>query len=266
MPPTTVRTETSRSQPRRSKPSRSPALLLFCGIAALLLSVAVSQLWATAHFEPLKQLSRKLEDGSLILNSAIAYYAPKTDEIVSKHYCRYDIVRAGVTTVLADVDRLNRSQDRKAWNTALARADRFLMHAIGCTPTDGNYWARLAMIRWALAAPPEDVAALLSRSAMLAPSERNILSARFYLWNRVDPKTLALSRTALQSDLNTMLVIAPAWFSASVMRPVGLNLLPYVSEMAAPLPAERRADLAYYGISLQSSLSTTTPAPGPRQF
>lgn len=247
MPPTTVRTERSRS-----KPGRSPALLLFCGIATLLFGVAMSQLWATAQFEPLKQLSRKLEDGSLILHSAIAYYAPRTDEIVAGNYCRYDIVRAGVTTVLADVDRLNRSQDRKAWNAALARADDFLAHAIGCTPTDGNYWARLAMIRWVKGAPREDVAMLLARSVELAPSEKNILQARFYLWNRVDPQTLELARTALEADLNTMLVVAPAWFSGSVMKPIGLNLAGYINEIAAPLPKERRDDLVYYGIALQT--------------
>jgi hypothetical protein len=241
-----------RIEASRSEPGRSPAVLLFCGIAALLFCIAMSQLWATAHFSPLDQLSRKLEDGGLILGSAIAFYAPKTDEIVAQNYCRYDIVRAGVTTVLADVDRLNRSQDRKAWNSALARADGFLTHAIGCTPTDGNYWARLAMVRWAQGAAPERVAELLSRSVTLAPSEKNILAARFYLWNRVGPKTLTLAKTALQADLNTMLVVAPAWFSASVMRPVGLNLFPYIEEIAGPLPSDRRADLLYFGIALQA--------------
>jgi len=247
MLPTTVKTETAAVQP-----SRSPVILAFAIVVLGFLGFALSELWTTARFTTLQRLAVKLEHGETVRGKAVGYYAASTDRIIDGGYCRYDIIRAGVTTTLADIDRLNGSNNRKGWNEAVARADRLLLHAIGCVPTDGNYWVRLAMVRWTKGEKPDELARLLQQSAWLAPAEKNVLAARFFLWNRVSVATLERAKETLQTDLMTTLIHPPPWLANSIMSPIGLNIRRYVAEVDALLPAERHAQLVHFGLALDA--------------
>jgi hypothetical protein len=232
--------------------SRSLVVVVFSILVLGFLGFALSQILTTARFITLQRLAEKLETGDIVRAKAVAYYAASTDRIIDGNYCRYDIIRAGVSATLADVDRLNSSNNRKAWNEAVARADRLLLHAIGCMPTDGNYWVRLAMVRWTKGEKPDELARLLQQSAWLAPAEKNVLAARFFLWNRVSVATLERAKDTLQTDLMTTLVHPPPWLANSIVSPIGLNIRPYVARVDALLPAERHAQLVHFGLALNA--------------
>lgn len=231
-------------------PAYSPALLGFAAIAAVLLAFAIWQQVTTARFATLMLLAKKIERAEPIADDAIPTYIKETTDIVVSGECRSDIVRAGLTVLLADLDRQNSTTDYEAWAAAMARSEDYLHHALTCSPADGNLWVRLAMVRFAIAAEPRELAYLMSQSVNLAPAEPNIVAARFVLWNKLNAATLQEASRAVDSDLRLLLTQAPMPLLKSTLAAQSENLLPYLKSAASLIGEPRRAKIEAAGITL----------------
>ncbi|HCL67649.1 MAG TPA: hypothetical protein DIC56_22995 [Rhizobium sp.] len=219
------------------------AIALFLVLCGLLLVLSVAELRASVRFGQLMLMARYLETGTPVTRASVTNLADWADKVVSGDYCRSDIVRAGLTVKLAELDQRNSFYDYDAWAAGLEATERYIRHAIGCTPSDGNFWLRLAMVRRAIAERPEEIAFLMQQSVNYAPAEQAVLAARFTVWNAAGELTLKAARAALDTDLQTLLRYADVQLIRRILQKPGEGLLPHLRSAAALLPAERRAEL-----------------------
>ncbi|MBC7151236.1 MAG: hypothetical protein H5U22_17800 [Rhizobium sp.] len=221
-----------------------PAIALFIVLCGVFLVVSIMELRNSARFGQLMLMARYLESGTPVTRASVTSLAAWADGVVSDDYCRSDIVRAGLTVKLAELDQRNSFYDYDAWAAGLDATERYIRHAIGCTPTDGNFWLRLAMVRRAIAERPEEIAFLMQQSVNYAPAEQAVLAARFTVWNAAGERTLEAARTALDTDLQTLLRYGDVRLIRRVVQKPGEALLPRLRAAAASLPAERQAELS----------------------
>ncbi len=223
----THRTITKHRPTVRRQRKYSFSLAVF-GLACLVfLVMGIGQLRQTSHFGSLFPLAEKLEGKAVVSSEIVSRYAKLSDEIRAGGYCRSDIVMAGATVILADLDRQDQDADYDAWAEALSRGERYFEHAISCTPTNGNYWLRLAMIRWAIAERPDEIATLMRESVSVAPAEQNVLMARLYFWNRLSAVTLEAASGSVENDVRIAVEDGEPYQLAPAMKSIGKNLAPY---------------------------------------
>jgi hypothetical protein len=221
-----------------------PAIALFVVLCGLCLVVSIMEFRASSRFGQLMLMARYLETGTPVTRASVTSLAARADGVVSDDYCRSDIVRAGLTVKLAELDQRNSYYDYDAWAAQLAATERYIRHAIGCTPTDGNFWLRLAMVRRAIAERPEEIAFLMQQSVNYAPAEQAVLAARFSVWNAAAERTLEAARAALDTDIQTLLRYGDVRLIHRIAQKPGEALLPYLRSAVASLPPERRAELS----------------------
>jgi hypothetical protein len=214
--------------------------------------MAALQLRQTAHFGSLFPIAERLETGVPVPTGLLRKYADLASEIVAGGYCRSDIVMAGATVILADLDRQNQSADYDGWASAFERGDRYFRHAVSCTPTNGNYWLRLALIRRAVAERPEELAALMRQSVLVAPAEQDTIIGRFSFWNVAGVASLDASKPSVMSDIKNILMYGNAFLIVPGITPVGRNLAPYFREASPSIPAARLAAFKKAGLDLSS--------------
>ncbi|MBW8318081.1 MAG: hypothetical protein K0M47_01510 [Rhizobium sp.] len=221
-----------------------PAIALFVVMCGLFLAFSIMELRATARFGQLMLMARYLETGTPVTRASVSNLAAWADGVVSDDYCRSDIVRAGLTVKLAELDQRNSYYDYDAWAEGLAATERYIRHAIGCTPTDGNFWLRLAMVRRAIAERPEEIAFLMQQSVNYAPAEQAVLAARFIVWNAAGERTLEAARAAVDTDVQTLLRYGDVRLIRQIVQKPGEALLPYLRSATTSLPAERQGELS----------------------
>ena len=117
--------------------------------------------------------------------------------------CRPDIVEAAATLVLSNLDSASEGRKEKAIG-ALKKADRHLQVLLSCSPTDGNLWARLAMVETALDAPDERTGRMLQLSGQLSPFEPGALHARLAYWAVWPENRSREAGVALRRDIATL--------------------------------------------------------------
>ncbi|KAA0680782.1 hypothetical protein DTW90_37270 [Neorhizobium sp. P12A] len=212
------------------------------GIACVIfLAMGALQLKQTAHFGSLFPLAQKLQAGESVSADVLNRYAKLADSVTSGEYCRSDIVLAGATVILADLDRQNQSLDYDAWADAMSLGDRYFVHAISCMPTNGNYWLRLALIRRAVAERPAELASFMQESVRMAPADQDIILARFAFWNQASAATLGAANSSVESDIKTVLENGNAFEIVPAIKNVGSNLAPYFREVAQSVSADKLA-------------------------
>jgi hypothetical protein len=131
---------------------------------------------------------------------------------------------------LARLDQQNQDADYEAWSTAVTQAERVAGYALTCSPTNGNFWLRFAMVRQAISEQPEQIAHLVTFSQLYAPVEENVIAARFRLYNRLTQNTLRLLSSPLQSDLRIICQPQQAAFRKRLPTP-GPLILPELKEL-----------------------------------
>jgi hypothetical protein len=242
---------------KKAKASRSYTLCLavFILMMALFLAMAIEQLAETSRFGSLFPLAENLEGGTAVPADVVARYAARTDAIVAENYCRSDILMAGASVVLSNLDRQNQSTDYDGWVDAMTRGDRYFEHAISCLPTNGNFWVRLAMIRKAVAERPAEIVALMGESVRQTPADQDVLIARYYMWNRVSPETLAAAHELVAHDLTTALQFGTPFELVPVVNSVGKNLAPYLRDAVKTLSPDRIAQFHRYGVDFDKILA-----------
>lgn len=237
----THRTTTRHKAKQHSRRRYSFSLVVF-GIACLVFLVMDAlQLKQTAHFGSLFPLAQKLETGAPVSADVLSRYVKLAGEVTAGEYCRSDIVMAGATVILADLDRQNQSLDYDAWADAISRGEGYFEHAISCTPTNGNYWLRLALIRRAVAERPAELATLMRESVLMAPADQDIIIGRFSLWNNASAATLEAARSSVESDIRTILDNGNAFQIVPAIKDIGKNLAPYFRKIAQSVPGDKLA-------------------------
>ena len=243
--------EVTRTRTRNSAwPRPSAATILFAGVTLVCAGFAVQQLQASARFADLLHLSEVIKPTDRNAAVLVSDYAGKAEEIVERRSCRSDIVNAGLGFVLADLDLQNSVTDFDAWTSSLERADRYIQHALSCSPGDGNLWVRLALVRRAGGENPQELAALLAQSALLFPAEIDALSARFVLWRSVSQETLDLAATTADTDLRTVLLYLRPTTVRSMLENSSPQLKARVSAMLPIVPPERLEFFKKYKLDL----------------
>lgn len=212
--------------------------------------MTIVQLRQTAHFGSLFPLAGRLDSGAVVPPDLLTRYVKVTDEIVAGGYCRSDIIAAGATVELADLDRQNQSLDYDSWASAMVRGGRYFEHAISCTPTSGDYWLRLAMIRRAVAERPEELAALMQQSVQMAPAEQDIVIGRLIFWNLASAATLDASRDLVERDIRTVLETGNAFQIVPAIKDVGKTLAPYYRKVALSVAPDKLAVFKKAGLDI----------------
>jgi hypothetical protein len=108
------------------------------------------------------------------------------------------------------------------------------------------------LIRQAVAERPTELAALMRESVLMAPAEQDILTARFYFWNKASPATLEAAKSLVESDLRIILENGNAFQMTPDMKGVGKNLAPYFREVAQSVPPDKLALFKKAGLEVEN--------------
>ncbi|MGR9137196.1 hypothetical protein ACU8OR_16160 [Rhizobium leguminosarum] len=179
--------------------------IAFIIVTLVFLVLAGRELYASIRTASISIVAERIERGETVADDVVAKYASRSVDVVDGHYCRSDIVAAGVTLVLAQLDRQNVNVNYDTWAAAASSARQYLRYALSCMPTNSNFWLRLAAVQSIIAEEPAAVAGMMKRSVVLAPYDQVMILTRFYFWNDFTDATLAAAKSALDSDLTTML-------------------------------------------------------------
>ncbi|MBB3302891.1 hypothetical protein FHT72_006779 [Rhizobium sp. BK077] len=183
------------------------ALSIACGLLTIF---AGSEFYKTLRFSDLVSTAARVESGRPISQKAAQRAAVLAMELEQSHGCREDLVMPAVTVMLRAVDEAAEKPNLSAWVDTLTRADRYMKFALGCSPKEGNYWLRFAMLRRLQGENTAELAALMSLSSKYAPVEPDVLSLRMRVWLSLQPVTRSAGASALASDLVHFLEHAPA--------------------------------------------------------
>ncbi|MGO7041035.1 hypothetical protein ACCS60_22025 [Rhizobium acaciae] len=179
--------------------------ITFVIVTVVLMVLAGRELYVSIRTASISIVAERIERAETVADDVVTKYAPRSVDVVDGHYCRSDIVAAGVTLVLAQLDRQNVNVNYDGWAAAASSARQYLRHALSCMPTNSNFWLRLAAVQSTIAEEPVSIAGMMKRSVMLAPHDQVMILTRFYFWNDFTDATLAAAKSALDSDLMTML-------------------------------------------------------------
>ena len=185
--------------------SVSVTRIAFLIVTLVFAALSVKELYASIRMASISIVAERIERGETVAEDVTARYALRTADMVDRNYCRSDIVAAGVTLVLAQLDRQNVNVNYEAWAAAASGARNYLQYALSCMPTNSNFWLRLAAVQSTIAEEPVSIAGMMTRSVALAPYDQGMILARFYFWNSFTDATLSAAKSALDSDLTTML-------------------------------------------------------------
>ena len=134
--------------------------------------LSVKELYASIRVASISIVAERIERGETVADDVTARYALRTADMADRNYCRSDIVAAGVTLVLAQLDRQNVNVNYDAWASAASSARHYLQYALSCMPTNSNFWLRLAAVQSIIAEEPVSIAGMMKRSVALAPYDQ----------------------------------------------------------------------------------------------
>lgn len=199
---------------------------------------------AQRHYSDVVFVATNLERNVPVGTKAVRDLGEVALDMVTAGECRSNLLGAGLTVLLADLDA-ETTDDRRVM---LQSVDRFLTHMLSCTPTDGDAWARLAMVRQALGERPSEEAALLERSSWFAPSEGSTLAGRLEVWRHAMDETLVLAEPTLDRDILVALSYYSVEDAVKTLSGGGQKFRDRVSTASASLSDERVTALRRAGL------------------
>ncbi|MGO7087880.1 hypothetical protein ELI38_17030 [Rhizobium leguminosarum] len=200
--------------------------IAFVIVTVVFVVLAGRELYASIRTASISIVAERIERGETVADDVVTKYASRSVDAVDGHYCRSDIVAAGVTLVLAQLDRQNVNVNYDAWAAAASSARQYLRYALSCMPTNSNFWLRLAAVQSTIAEEPVAIAGMMKRSVVLAPYDQVMILTRFYFWNDFTDATLAAAKSALDSDLTTMLKLGDRCRVNATIRQISPQLRP----------------------------------------
>ncbi len=205
------------------------------------LILAVVELRTSIRSVDVSIIAERIEAGQIVTRSLAEAVAKNAVGLAAEGYCRSDVVAAGLTLVLFDLDQQDPSRDYDAWLVSAAETRDYLLHAMGCMPANSNVWLRMAALQSVIAEEPEEVARLISQSATFAPAEQSSLLARFNFWNSFGLATLKAGSPALSEDITTLLRFGDRCIVNAALARVNTRLKPFVDDIWQALGATSTA-------------------------
>jgi len=238
-------TTVSLGRPRREAGERKAAgkgmAVALGGLALLAIAVAAGGARDAVSIREARPFVRALDAGRPVDTAAL--HALVADGLPANRLktCNGDILRASLTVLLADLDRIDRDRAYDEWAEGIGQAEEQVLHALSCQPGDGNLWLRLAMLRQAGGELPREQASLMALSQQFNPSDGRQLVGRLVHWNRLSPATLALSRDEAAADVRNGLNYLSAADIRTALGTPSPTMAGIIGEILPLLPAERRA-------------------------
>ncbi len=184
---------------------RSPALV---GILVLLsifvLWISATQISLFVRYGALAPLASRLEAGTPTATQAILDLVPVAEAVRDAGVCQTVFVKSGFTILLAALDIENQDNGYDAWATAMQRAEAFGRHALGCLPTNGDLWLKLARLHQATGEQPLEIFQLVNNSQLYAPSEPHVLAARYAFYGHLTDASLKFLDGTIANDVRAI--------------------------------------------------------------
>lgn len=180
------------------------AAAIVMAASLLVLNYAFKEAWASSRFANVVSIANDIDTYGSVSSETLLASMDTLSIIADDNICRSDIVRAGMSLILKDLDYRYQSEDVTSRSNGLIFAERYLRHALKCLPVDGNVWLRFAMVRYARTSNLDELAQLISMSQQLAPAEENIILGRFTLWNSAPAQLRQEAAAAYTADKNAV--------------------------------------------------------------
>lgn len=113
--------------------------IAFVIVTVVFVVLAGRELSASIRTASISIVAERIERGETVADDVVTKYALRSVDVVDGHYCRSDVVAAGVTLVLAQLDRQNVNVNYDAWAVAASSARQYLRYALSCMPTNSNF-------------------------------------------------------------------------------------------------------------------------------
>lgn len=180
------------------------AAAIVMAASLLVLNYALKEIWTSSRFTNVVSIANDIDTYGSVPSETLLASMDTLSAIADENVCRSDIVRAGMSLVLKDLDYRYQSEDVTSRSNGLIFAERYLRHALKCLPVDGNVWLRFAMVRYARTSNVDELAQLISMSQQLAPAEENVILGRFTLWNSAPAQLRQDAAAAYAADKNAV--------------------------------------------------------------
>ncbi|WP_117196268.1 hypothetical protein [Rhizobium terrae] len=185
----------------RRDPLLAGAVTVLCSACLILAAMQISR---HLRFGELRYVATQLETDRPVARNVLERAVTGALALQDEGICQSEFLKAALTVTLTKLDHQNQDVDYEAWSNTLLQAESLIRFSLSCIPTDGNLWARLAMVRQAISEQPDELAKLVTFSQLYAPAEENVIDARYRLYNRVTKDTLALLGDPMRSDLEAI--------------------------------------------------------------
>lgn len=180
------------------------AAAIVMAASLLVMNAAFKETWHSSRFSNVLSLAKAIDTYGSLPNESMLSVMDDLAEIPDENICRSDIVKAGMSLVLKDLDRRYQTEEAASRSNGLIFAERYLRHALKCLPVDGNVWLRFAMVRYARTSNVDELSQLISMSQQLAPAEENVILGRFVLWNNEALQLQQKAAAAYIADKNAV--------------------------------------------------------------
>lgn len=215
--------------------------LLALAAAGLTILLALHQIRISREYGPYIEMEALFARRQPVSPSALVLYAERLDRPLKT--CRSDIVEAVIKVSQRHVDRQFAEHGAAAWRNAMQRMEKLVRNALKCSPTNGDLWARLAVLRWFLGGSANEQVALMELSQSYAPADLAVIRRRLRHWSGVTNAMAALGERIVRSDLRTLLLHAPerdvirifGWLSPDLQRVAGEEMIVVPPERMAAL-------------------------------
>ena len=181
---------------------RHPVLLgILIAFSALALWLSAVQISRMVRFGALPRMAYLLESGHIADKTSLDALLPAVEELRSTGICQSMFVKSGLTVLLASLSLEDQDADYNGWAAGVERAEAFARYTLGCMPTNGSVWLRLAMLRQVVSEQPREILELMRHSQAYAPAEAQVLAGRYALYNRLTASTLEQLSGIVTTDL-----------------------------------------------------------------
>lgn len=170
-------------------------------LSAFVVWLAALQMYRFSRFGALGPMAYRLQQGIPTEPADIRAMVPLATAVADENLCQSDFLRSGYVILLAALDLENQDSGYDAWASALGRAEAFGRHALGCSPTNGNFWLRMAMLRQAEGEEPREIFRLVDNSQLYAPAEERVIAGRYALYGRLSGASITLLAPVIDRDL-----------------------------------------------------------------
>lgn len=184
---------------------RSPALVGFIVVLSIfVLWLSATQISRFAHFGALPPMAYRLQSGVPTAVQSIRDLVPLAEDVRAGGICQGVFVKSGFTILLAALDIENQDAGYDAWEAAMQRAESFGRHALGCLPTSGDFWLKLARLHQATGEQPDEIFRLLTNSQLYAPAEPQVVAGRYAFYSHLSDASLNLLHDTIGRDIRAI--------------------------------------------------------------